>query len=99
MVESKARKAAFLREAVRVLGLDDVDVCRTSGSKSWLDLTRLARLDLVTVRAVRIDDGLFWQLSGSLLRPMGGCCCSVSASARHVSSRLSFVLIDAVQPC
>jgi 16S rRNA (guanine527-N7)-methyltransferase len=52
LVESKARKAAFLREAVRQLGLASVDV----------ECTRLEELrprsqpaDLATVRAVRVD--------------------------------------------
>jgi 16S rRNA G527 N7-methylase RsmG len=53
MVESKTRKAAFLREAVRSLGLSDTSVA----NERFEDLAqRLAETAaLVTVRAVRLD--------------------------------------------
>lgn len=51
MVESRQRKSAFLREAVRELGLEGTDVvCERLES-----LSIGARANLVTVRAVRID--------------------------------------------
>ena len=71
MIESKSRKGAFLREAVRELGL--------SGSAAVLD-ERFEDVacqpryrqsaDLVTVRAVRADDELFG-VAAELMRPDG----------------------------
>ena len=59
MVESRERKAAFLREAVRVLDLEDASVeaerIETVAEKSPL----AGSVDLITVRAVRIDPPLF----------------------------------------
>lgn len=70
LVESKVRKAAFLREAVRQLALQEVDVenCRIeelvgrSERREWADI--------VTVRAVRVDPKRLWSLS-PLMRPAG----------------------------
>jgi 16S rRNA (guanine527-N7)-methyltransferase len=55
LVESKVRKAAFLREAVRCLELDQVEV-----ENSRLEDLRGdgERADVVTLRAVRIDRSL-----------------------------------------
>ena len=57
MVEAKERKAAFLREASRVLGLVDVGV----ENARFEDLAPSlgGTVDLVTVRAVRADSALF----------------------------------------
>jgi 16S rRNA (guanine527-N7)-methyltransferase len=59
MVESKERKGAFLREAIRALGLADTSVetgrFETVAAKS----TVAGGVDIVTVRAVRTDDQLF----------------------------------------
>jgi 16S rRNA (guanine527-N7)-methyltransferase len=59
MVESKARKASFLKEAIRLLGI----------SGAWVEAERIEALalshplagsvDVVTVRAVRLDPILF----------------------------------------
>ena len=66
MVESRERKCAFLREAVRTLGL-----VRTSVENSRFESVRQAGdADQVTVRAVRIDPELFALVAG-LLRPGG----------------------------
>jgi 16S rRNA (guanine527-N7)-methyltransferase len=55
MVESKTRKAVFLREAVRELGLRDVDV-ETSRFEELLARPELHEgLDLLTIRAVRVE--------------------------------------------
>ena len=69
MVESRARKAAFLREALRELGMN--------GSVEALRFEELAErapfhagFDLASVRAVRLDASLFNTLS-TLLRPQG----------------------------
>ena len=52
MVEAKKRKAAFLREAVRALHLREADVA----SVRFEELDSPAAADLVTVRAVRLDN-------------------------------------------
>jgi 16S rRNA G527 N7-methylase RsmG len=58
MVESKMRKAAFLREVARELSLTDVSVeAARFESLSNRDELRGA-IDLVTVRAVRIDEAM-----------------------------------------
>jgi 16S rRNA (guanine527-N7)-methyltransferase len=62
MVESKARKAAFLREAVRRLELDRAEVALTR----FEDLPPTADVQLVTVRAVRPDRDLFRVAAGLL---------------------------------
>jgi 16S rRNA (guanine527-N7)-methyltransferase len=52
MVEAKERKAAFLREATRALRLPDADVANAR----FEDLDRRPTADVVTVRAVRLDN-------------------------------------------
>ena len=55
MVEVKTRKAVFLREAVRTLGLRDAEV-ETSRFEELLPRAGLHEaLDLVSIRAVRIE--------------------------------------------
>lgn len=68
MVESKARKAAFLREAARALGLPDVRV----ENARFEDVAAKAptAADLVTARAVRADRVLF-DSARALLRVNG----------------------------
>jgi 16S rRNA (guanine527-N7)-methyltransferase len=64
MVESKSRKAAFLREAVRHLVLTGVSVeaCRYEAFAAGVD--EGDRADVVTVRAVRLDRAGFRALTG-----------------------------------
>ena len=63
LVESKVRKAAFLREAVRHLELDGVEV----ENRRVEDLGGMAsRVDLVTLRAVRVDESLEAAIRGVL---------------------------------
>jgi 16S rRNA (guanine527-N7)-methyltransferase len=70
MVESKARKSAFLREVIRELGLADADVAE-GRFEDLLDGTdSRAAADLVTVRAVKTDASLFG-IAGELLRDSG----------------------------
>jgi 16S rRNA (guanine527-N7)-methyltransferase len=69
MVESRTRKAAFLQEVVRQLDLPNVAVenCRIE------DLAARAPreiADVVTVRAVRLDDGV-WRALAGIIRPSG----------------------------
>jgi 16S rRNA (guanine527-N7)-methyltransferase len=59
MVESRERKAAFLREAIRTLELEESTV-EASRIEAVAGSHPLARsIDLITVRAVRIDPSLF----------------------------------------
>jgi 16S rRNA (guanine527-N7)-methyltransferase len=67
MIESKSRKAAFLRDVIRVLGLADAIVV----NQRFEDLPTTSPLaDLVTVRAIRADAELF-RVAGRLLRHRG----------------------------
>ena len=54
MIEVRAKKGAFLREVVRVLGLrgTQVEVCRT---EEWARPGRVAADGVVSLRAVRLD--------------------------------------------
>ena len=70
MVEVKTRKAVFLREAVRELGLRDADV-ETSRFEELLPRAELHEaLDLVSIRAVRIETRTLNTLQ-AFLRPGG----------------------------
>ena len=70
MVESKARKSAFLREAVRQLGLTNVEVvtARVEELLTRSDLHESS--DVVTLRAVRLDPKLLTGLQ-AFLKPGG----------------------------
>ena len=70
MVESRTRKAVFLREVVRRLGLDGtvVDACRFEGLAAREELH--GKSDVVSVRAVRVDARLLG-LIRPLIRPGG----------------------------
>jgi 16S rRNA (guanine527-N7)-methyltransferase len=70
MVESKTRKAVFLREAVRVLNLATT-VVETSRFEELLARPELHEaLDVVTVRAVRVEPRVMMTLQ-AFLRPKG----------------------------
>jgi 16S rRNA (guanine527-N7)-methyltransferase len=58
MVEAKARKAAFLREAVRALGFSDA-VVENERIEATAE-TRPSTAELVTVRAVKLDKALIF---------------------------------------
>lgn len=70
LVESKVRKAAFLREAIRQLSLTDVEVenARVEELLPRPDLHEVA--DLVTLRAVRAEARL-WTGIQAFLEPSG----------------------------
>jgi 16S rRNA (guanine527-N7)-methyltransferase len=70
LVESRSRKCAFLREAVRVLGLTYVRVEQTRLEDVARRESMRHTFDLVTMRAVRSDDEL-WVAMRTLLRPGG----------------------------
>ncbi len=70
LVESKTRKAVFLREAVRELGLKNVEV-EASRFEELLARPELHEgIDVVTVRAVRIEPRTLVSLQ-AFLRPGG----------------------------
>lgn len=69
MVESKWRKAAFLREVVRTLELADATVVATR-IENLADSAPASSFDLGTIRAVRLDRKIAEAL-GKLLRPGG----------------------------
>lgn len=70
MVEVKVRKSAFLRDAVRQMGLKGVEVANVRFEEllTRVDLNESA--DLVSFRAVRADRAL-WDAAGAFLRPGG----------------------------
>jgi 16S rRNA (guanine527-N7)-methyltransferase len=68
LVESKTRKAAFLREAVRVLKLPETSVANVRFEE--LEPASQSTAGLVTVRAVRPDAALF-KVSARLLKAGG----------------------------
>jgi len=68
MVESKVRKAAFLREAVRTLKLSDAAV--ENSRIETLPAPFIASASVVTVRAVRVDSTLLAR-AAELLAPEG----------------------------
>ena len=67
MVESKARKAAFLMEAVRTLGMSHASVAHARFEEVAAKPEVQQQADLVTVRAVKADQVLFG-VARSLLR-------------------------------
>jgi 16S rRNA (guanine527-N7)-methyltransferase len=69
MVESRSRKAAFLREAVRELGLTAV-VENARFEDVALRVEYRERMDLVSIRAVRLDSAVFAAAAAFL--PPGG---------------------------
>lgn len=69
LVESRSRKAAFLREVVRRLELADTSVL-TERFEELAQTKAAGRADLVTVRAVRMDDEFFAAMA-TLLRAEG----------------------------
>jgi len=70
MVESRTRKAAFLRHVVRQLNLGEVEVenCRYQRLEERPEMRQAH--DILTVRGVRIDDAAARTLQG-LLKPGG----------------------------
>jgi 16S rRNA (guanine527-N7)-methyltransferase len=70
MIESKERKAAFLREAIRTLGLTETTVVNERFEDTAETLANAGIADLVTVRAVKPDAGLF-AAAGLLLKADG----------------------------
>jgi 16S rRNA (guanine527-N7)-methyltransferase len=86
MVESKGRKAAFLRETVRTLDLDDTVVFSQRIEDLAADPVAHAKADLVTLRAVRIDEELI-RSARTLLRIDGHLLFFVNSSEQPPRAR------------
>ncbi len=70
LVEVRARKAAFLREAVRALDLSGARVEAIAFESLTADSSLVAQVDIVTMRAVRADREI-WTAIDTLLAPTG----------------------------
>ena len=70
MVESKTRKAAFLREVVRTLELDRTDVDAVRFEELLARPSLHDAIDVVTMRAVRVDRKTLTELQ-SFIKPGG----------------------------
>ena len=70
MVESKVRKAAFLRDAVRQLGFADAEVYNGRLEQLLIDPTRHESAAFASIRAVKADRRLLKTLA-VLMRPGG----------------------------
>jgi len=79
MVESKNRKAAFLREAIRQLTLTDTTVFAGRFEELLAKPALHEAADAVTIRAVKTDERLLMSLQ-ALLRPGGFLCLFHSGS-------------------
>jgi 16S rRNA (guanine527-N7)-methyltransferase len=77
MVESRTRKVAFLREAVRTLSLGGTTVAATRHKELLEEGDARSSFDVVTVRAVRIDRETLSDLRSFLIP--GGLLCLFSA--------------------
>lgn len=69
LVESRERKCAFLRAAIRELGLQDA-VVHCARLEDLLASERLPLVDVITVRAVRLDPEMLSAMTKAL-RPGG----------------------------
>lgn len=66
LIESKARKAAFLREVIRLLGLDRATVEPARFQALLGESAHLRRYSAFSVRAVRLEGQALTELSGFL---------------------------------
>ena len=103
MVESKVRKSAFLREAVRQLGLQSV-VIETTRYETLLTRPELHEaIDVVSLRAVRTEPRVLMSLQ-AFLKP-GGWFFLFTSAARHsqtsvpppLSWRAAYPLVEALR--
>jgi 16S rRNA G527 N7-methylase RsmG len=83
MVEAKARKAAFLRDAVRQLAMADVEVANARFEELFTRPDLHESADIVSVRAVRADEKL-WNTVQAFLRPGGRVFWFASASSADI---------------
>ena len=93
LTESRQRKAAFLREAIRELGLEGVSVKET---RIGMDLDELPPAQVITIRAVRIDFELAVALE-RLLAPGGRILFFGSESELPGFEKLGFRVVAALR--
>ena len=91
MVESKARKAAFLTEVVRSLSLTATDILAIR-IEELSRMTPASYVDLITVRAIRVEEDLLRTAAG-LLRP-GGRLLLFGSKVPHMLNRVDFLLLQ-----
>jgi 16S rRNA (guanine527-N7)-methyltransferase len=94
LVESKGRKAAFLREVSRELGLSQVEVEAARIESIAATHRHAATADLVTIRAVRPSDTVFVAVRG-LLRTGGQAAILGSPSAP--ATPIGFQVVQTVE--
>jgi 16S rRNA (guanine527-N7)-methyltransferase len=94
MVESRERKAAFLREAVRALELRDVEV-ENKRFEEMADRVRAHTIDLVSVRAVRSAPALLIAIH-RVVSPSGRVFVFHSPSADSTAPA-GFAMVEAVR--
>ena len=94
LVEVKVRKSAFLREAVRHLGLSSVEVVNGRFEELLGRTGFLESADLVSVRAVRPDRRL-WNGVQALLKPGGRVLWFGSAGGKSPSTLLPPLAVTA----
>lgn len=92
MVESKTRKAAFLREAVRTLGLTNTSVENARFEEVAARAGAAGKGELVTVRAVRTDERLFGVARALLLE--GGPLVLFRTSGSSMAAPRGFQLVE-----
>jgi len=96
LVESKGRKAAFLREVARVLSLKSVEVEGTRIESIVVRHPRAGAADLVTVRAVRPSDDILEAIRG-LLR-FGGQAAFIGSKFDASAARQGFQVVPVTDP-
>jgi 16S rRNA (guanine527-N7)-methyltransferase len=95
LVESKVRKCAFLREAVRELGLGAVEVENHRLEELLIRPELHEAADVVTIRAVRADPRL-WTTVASFVRP-GGRVFWFTTSAGPATSDVRPLAVESVE--
>jgi 16S rRNA (guanine527-N7)-methyltransferase len=95
MVEARVRKGSFLRTVVRELRLDDVNVVTTRFEDLMTIVDPGPSVDVVTARAVRIDQ-LFLSTAHALLSH-GGQLLLFGAQRFDSSPRVPFTTLDTVE--
>jgi 16S rRNA (guanine527-N7)-methyltransferase len=94
LVESKGRKAAFLREVSRELGLSQVEVEAARIESVAATHRRSGAADLVTIRAVKPSDAVLAAVQG-LLRTGGQAAILGSTSA--IATPMGFQVVHTVE--
>jgi len=96
LIESNQKKATFLMEIVRALGLEHIDVRRSRMDSVSLDGTNEEKVDFITARAIGIDDKfLNWahkslNSRGSVVLWLG------TADANEISQKIGWKWADSI---